>query len=639
MTSFYNKEIGSLIAHLKRNVNMTRRMDDSLFEDKEAEIKKIEFSLKMLYELQEISNQNGSLLALEFSVIFLCISRETLKSVGFKLFLLQEFFVDDLQEKDWNSIKTSVYKDIRTKLPDKIDKLGYNLALETSKKKLSDLTSFLKYLESEYKKYWFSSSEMESKIAARSNSIETVTREIANLEKKISDNKNLVDAVTLLDEKMTSIDFESQRFDLIKVFFKLISNGLFCDYNEKYRIKLNSIVNTLREKMLKTLVKSVGYRLTKDLHHGDKGYPHISGALTQAFILSLNSHKRGLIKKYFIEIENDEEVEIDVSTVEKFYLFKNEMTKTLFHKVTDSIPPAVWENLVSSIESQSSNNEILVSRLLERSIQDMSIDFLNPERLSIQGNTISNIHDGFMVEDELSTYLNSLLMENDFVVSDKYLNDFIFNKKLKNIVWKKIKTVDKCISHYLDTGLSYSLIKKLFSKKSPETEVDAKKLLDEILENPGDDRLRIVVSQAIRNYKLLNKKNELARLFSDNNLNRISDSPALKSSIEKIKSNSATDISLSDQGLHDEDIKILSEHLKINSSVLTVDLNNNKISDRGIQFLTERLQNHSSIKYIDLGENFITENGASDLKKFLSGYPGIINLNLLGNHISKKNRK
>lgn len=542
--SIDNKNIASWIECLKKEIHFDERMEGTggLFEslsDKSNSILKKKFLLIMLHELESISAQQACISDLSYNLVFSCVSKETLKNIGFKLFILNKFCADNLNESDWDNIKKAIYDDIRKNLLKRINEFRYEYVLESNRKNLVELGERLEKLKSEYKTYWLSDKKMESKIFNLEGEVKNTSGTIAAIEKDIENNKILLEVVTLEDERLFDVANKKNRveenggsnyglqgaeiysFDVIKAFCQIMSSVLIKDYNHKgeYSRQYAFMMNCLHEKMLERIDKVVGYRLAENISDGDKDdYPHVSRALMDAFMDSLDSEEGADGKKYFIgctDWGDGQRIELKLELVDGTLMFKDGLTRGFYDAAANTnIIGLENKKIIDVVKRMFSDNENLVHVILKSLIKEINISFLNPKRVDSSGRILSHKNEIFNVEHELIVYLSSALRNKGFVVSDEYFSSFVFKNRLQNFINARLKQVDQYISDYLDTGLALPFLKSILPGSAPETEEAATKLLDEVLGNPGNDRFSLVISGAVANHSFIRVEEGINKISS-----------------------------------------------------------------------------------------------------------------------------
>ena len=94
-------------------------------------------------------------------------------------------------------------------------------------------------------------------------------------------------------------------------------------------------------------------------------------------------------------------------------------------------------------------------------------------------------------------------------------------------------------------------------------------------------------------------------------------------------------LDLNGDKINDEKMLVISEALKLNSSLITINLKNNKIGDEGVKYLSESLKINSSLKSVYLSNNKIGDEGVKYLCESLPYNNSITELNLFGNEMSE----
>ena len=91
-------------------------------------------------------------------------------------------------------------------------------------------------------------------------------------------------------------------------------------------------------------------------------------------------------------------------------------------------------------------------------------------------------------------------------------------------------------------------------------------------------------------------------------------------------------LNLSDCGIGDTCLHVVSRILKDSSSFCEVDLSKNDFTNEGLAVLAETLKEHnSSIIHLNIGGNHINTEGTMHLFHALTGHPSLVSLNLANN--------
>jgi hypothetical protein len=506
--------------------------------ERHRSVLKNSFLLNMLFELKFISKKHQRMHAVSSTLVFSCISENTMKDIGFRLFVLEKFYAESFHESDWVNISKAIYWDIRKNLPKKVSELECEHNLESNRKDLIELNEQLEKLEKEYKSYWLKNKKTDSEILNLKNEIKEKLKVIGVLEHKVLNNKILLDALAIGDDALFNANRGSNEFygnniesslnesgvynfDLVKIFSQLMSETLinYYNYEGEYSTQYALMINGLQEEMLKRVDKVVGYRLAEDIVEGDKDYPHVSRALMDTFIDSLDKEEGILGKKYFIKyihLDQVKRIEINLKLVDGALMFQDNLAQGFYNSlINEGIINLENKKIIDFIKKKFSENELLVYEFLENLIKDINVGFLHPKRVSSSDKMLSDESEVYHIEHELIVYLSSALKKEGFIVSDKYFKSFIFNKKLQNLINARLKEVDNCVAYYLDTGLALPLLKTISPDQDIEEEAVAKKLLNEMLENPGNDRVSLLVSGTISNHASIRLENQIKAISTE----------------------------------------------------------------------------------------------------------------------------
>jgi Ran GTPase-activating protein (RanGAP) involved in mRNA processing and transport len=97
---------------------------------------------------------------------------------------------------------------------------------------------------------------------------------------------------------------------------------------------------------------------------------------------------------------------------------------------------------------------------------------------------------------------------------------------------------------------------------------------------------------------------------------------------------------LSDCGLGDASLQVVSKILKKNTLFARVDLSKNDFSNEGLKVLADTLRAHNStVVHLDIGGNHIGPEGTMYLFQALQNHPSIVSLNLANNDCYKNKIK
>lgn len=100
-----------------------------------------------------------------------------------------------------------------------------------------------------------------------------------------------------------------------------------------------------------------------------------------------------------------------------------------------------------------------------------------------------------------------------------------------------------------------------------------------------------------------------------------------------LQSTSITRLSLADNEIHHDGLRLLCHSMKSNTSITHLDVSNNAIPSDGVSFLLPMFQAHPTLASINLSENEIGPRGSQHLAKLISQAPNLMELNLQGNFL------
>ncbi|CAF1309449.1 unnamed protein product [Didymodactylos carnosus] len=106
----------------------------------------------------------------------------------------------------------------------------------------------------------------------------------------------------------------------------------------------------------------------------------------------------------------------------------------------------------------------------------------------------------------------------------------------------------------------------------------------------------------------------------------------LEQFIEKNKTSYSFD--LKGKQLNDEDMKIISNEIKINSNWSSLSLTDNEITGEQVRYLCEALQTNTKVSTLTLNRNKLSDTGASFVAKLLLTNKTLTSINLSDNHIT-----
>ncbi len=106
--------------------------------------------------------------------------------------------------------------------------------------------------------------------------------------------------------------------------------------------------------------------------------------------------------------------------------------------------------------------------------------------------------------------------------------------------------------------------------------------------------------------------------------------------LNAVKANVETELYATGFRFKDEDIKILSEALKTNTSLQSLELSMNDITDDGALHLANALKTHKTLKVLNLSDNKITDIGAQHLANALEVNISLQTLNMSHNLIGNQ---
>jgi Ran GTPase-activating protein (RanGAP) involved in mRNA processing and transport len=99
-------------------------------------------------------------------------------------------------------------------------------------------------------------------------------------------------------------------------------------------------------------------------------------------------------------------------------------------------------------------------------------------------------------------------------------------------------------------------------------------------------------------------------------------------------------LNLSECGLGDSCLQVISKILKKKSTFAQVDLSKNDFSNDGLRILAETMRDHNStVVHLDLGGNHIGPEGTMHLLQCLLNHPSLVSLNLANNDCYKNKIK
>ena len=160
--------------------------------------------------------------------------------------------------------------------------------------------------------------------------------------------------------------------------------------------------------------------------------------------------------------------------------------------------------------------------------------------------------------------------------------------------------------------------------------------------SPSKDLHIIEIQEVVASYLLRQRSSSISNevnVFSliGTNPEQIDSSKNLMEKIEEQRNKSEGDFSLCD--INDEQVSLIANVIKTNTTWKMLKLNSNKINDAGIVHLTSALVLNSTIEMLFLDDNFVGDYGTRLLADSLKNNRTLVNLSLAGNDIKEAGAK
>ena len=246
-------------------------------------------------------------------------------------------------------------------------------------------------------------------------------------------------------------------------------------------------------------------------------------------------------------------------------------------------------------------------------------------------------------------YLNNLeaySFENYFEIYNKYSN--ITDRNIKIEITGEIlraEAIDN-VSHTFKFYNPRSIVfNQCFNSPKEPNEIN-KYIKSNDIEKLATGIANSKIQFAFTNFNLINSMNKILSTvslfqqnikeltFNSNKLNTHIFSSKIMTVIKSLKN--ITYLNLSNNELHDDDIKLISDYLKDNKSIIILLLNGNNISSSGGFYISDFLSKNKTLEELYLSHNNLNENGLSTLINILMNNNSTLkNLDLSYNKLTR----